>query len=65
MVMAADYWHEALELALDGAAGGDVGPLIASRYPGRCVTCTRRWEPGDLIGYDQDEDAWICADCAA
>jgi hypothetical protein len=62
--MAAEFWEQAAELAEEGVAA-DVGPLISSRYPGRCVTCTRRWDAGDFIAYDQDEEAWICADCAA
>jgi hypothetical protein len=58
------FWDELLDLA-EAGAGQDVGPLIASRYPGRCPTCTRVREAGDLIAWCEDEGAWICADCAA
>jgi hypothetical protein len=64
VLMVAGYWARCLELALE-SAGQDVGPLIASRYPGRCPTCMRVREAGDLIAWCEDEGAWICADCAA
>ena len=59
-----ELWAQCMDLALEGVTA-ETGPVISSRYPGRCVTCTGRWEPGDLIAFDQGEDAWICADCAA
>jgi len=37
--------------------------LIESEYHGTCRACGGRWEPGDQIGWSDDEDAWCCAGC--
>jgi hypothetical protein len=56
-------WEELWELAESGMRK-ETGPLIESQYGGRCRACTERWEPGDFIAFSEDEDGWICADCA-
>ena len=56
-------WQELWELAETGMTK-QTGPLIEAGYGGRCRACTERWEPGDFIAFSEDEDGWICADCA-
>lgn len=56
-------WEELWELAETGMRRA-VGPLIEAQYGGRCRGCPERWEPGDFIAYCEDEDGWVCADCA-
>lgn len=43
---------------------GRIGPLIEAQYSGWCPGCGERWEPGDLIGFDDEQGKWICAGCA-
>jgi hypothetical protein len=57
-------WPELWEIA-EEALTSRTGPLITARYDGRCRTCPRSWEAGDSIAFDEDEDGWICEDCAA
>lgn len=57
-------WARWWQAHLDYLSGGRTGPLITARYHGRCRTCTRPWEPGDSIAFDEDEDGWICEDCS-
>jgi hypothetical protein len=57
-------WPELWELAGTGM-GEEAGPLIEAGYAGRCRGCASRWEPGDYICFSEDEDGWVCADCAA
>lgn len=52
-------WAAAME-----AESRSTGPLTEARYAGRCRGCAGRWEPGDLIAFDEDEAGWICEDCA-
>jgi hypothetical protein len=59
----AAWWAAVYELAADGH-GERIGPLIESRYYGRCPGCGVKWEPGDEIAYDEEQAAWICAGCA-
>ena len=59
-----DWWAWVYALAAD-EYGQRIGPLIESHYYGRCPGCGEKWEPGDRIGYDEEQAAWICADCAA
>lgn len=61
---AEQFWDQLIETVLEGESHR-VGPLVTAQYSGRCPTCTVVWNPGDLIARDDDEDAWICADCAA
>jgi hypothetical protein len=42
-----------------------LGPWIEARYYGTCRGCGQRWEPGDLIAHDDDEDGWICTVCGS
>jgi hypothetical protein len=57
-------WEQLSERAAGNAASG-LGPLVPARYPGRCAACGDRWEPGDLIRHDDDEDGWVCEACGA
>jgi hypothetical protein len=61
---AEQFWDRLIETVLE-AEGGGTGPVITAQYGGKCPCCMAKWEPGDLITRDDDEDAWICADCAA
>jgi hypothetical protein len=56
-------WAELWAIA-EEAMWRSTGPLTAARYGGRCRTCGGRWEPGDQIAFDEDENGWICQDCA-
>lgn len=56
-------WHDEIaELAEQSMAGEGTGPLIIADFGGTCPLCGLRWQPGDLIGYDPDEDAWCHAE---
>jgi hypothetical protein len=57
------YWEALMELAEPAIASG-VGPLISAQYAGRCP-CGSRWKSGDFIAFSNDDDSWLCADCAA
>lgn len=41
-----------------------MGPWITSAYGGQCGTCGDRFDPGDLIRKDEDEDCWISTCCS-
>jgi hypothetical protein len=56
-------WPELWELAEEGMRK-EAGPLAEALYGGRCRGCAEQWEPGDFIAYSEDEDSWLCADCA-
>jgi hypothetical protein len=61
---AEQFWDRLIETVLEGERER-VGPLVTAQYGGRCRACAVRWEPGEQIARDDDEDAWICANCAA
>lgn len=58
-----DHDWDALAEAAANAAGS--GPTVISEYHGTCPCCGQRWEPGEAITFDEDEDAWVCPVCAA
>lgn len=64
MIPAGTDWWAAVYAVAAGEHGQRIGPLIGSQYHGRCPGCGERWEPGDRICFDEEQDAWICADCA-
>lgn len=37
--------------------------LIPARFEGTCPGCQEPIGEGDLIAYDEDEEAWLCEDC--
>lgn len=44
--------------------GRDLGTWIEARYNQACI-CGDRWEPGDLIRFDRDAEAWVCERCGS
>lgn len=41
----------------------DTGPAIEAQWEGTCRGCGERWSPGDLIGFSEGEDRFVCVDC--
>lgn len=41
------------------------GPTIWAQYHGTCLSCGRRWEPGDPIHRSEEYDGWIGVACCA
>lgn len=56
-------WQELWELA-EAGMGTPAGPLVQAQYGGRCRACAGMWEPGDFMAFSEDEEGWVCADCA-
>lgn len=56
-------FDEYAELAEQGETEPVSQPFPA-RYGGVCRACGDRFEPGDEIAYDRDEDGLICVECA-
>jgi hypothetical protein len=57
-------FDEYAELAEQGESE-TVSGLFPARYGGVCRACGGRFEAGDMIAYDRDEDGIICEACAA
>jgi hypothetical protein len=55
-------WDRLADLAFR-AATDQLGVWIESRYNGTCRGCGDRWEPGELIRYDDAAGGWVCALC--
>lgn len=53
-------WAALWELAFPPAG---LYPWISSRYGGRCRGCGERFEPGDLIRYDEAEAGYLAGCC--
>jgi len=60
----ASFWDDLVSTVADAQGEGRTGPLIETLYHGRCRGCGDRWQPGDLICWDEGEDGWVCGGCA-
>jgi hypothetical protein len=57
--------HDWGELASRLGDGATLGPWVDARFYGTCTGCGFRWEPGDMIRKDEEQDAWICSACGS
>jgi hypothetical protein len=61
----ARYPHDWEELSDTAAYGDQRGKWISSQYDGNCRACGERWEAGDLIRFDPEEQGWVCYFCGS
>lgn len=57
-------WKGMAAAAAEGAQA-DLGKWTNARYSGTCRGCGGRWEPGSLIRFSEDEQAWVCETCGS